>query len=105
MGLDDSLKQARLHHFWVARRADHDLIPGIAGLLQPSRGSRQPWRRLALFRLMYLACKDAPELVSFSALHCLGHLKVPSMLAISRLAQDLHLHRAGVTYNCVDRKA
>ena len=66
VGLDDSLKPARLSYFLVSRRGETDTMPGLASLLLPSRGSRQPWRRLALFRLMYLAIKDSPDTVSHS---------------------------------------
>lgn len=64
VGLEDSLKQPRLQYFLVTRRGAHESGPGIAGLLLPNRATRQPWRRLALFRLMYLACRDCPEVVS-----------------------------------------
>ena len=66
VGLEDSLKQPRLQYFLVARRGIHENGPGMAGLLLPNRANRQPWRRLALFRLLYLACRDSPEVVSFS---------------------------------------
>ena len=64
VGLEDSLQQPRLQYFFVARRGVHENGPGMAGLLLPNRANRQPWRRLALFRLMYLACRDSPEVVS-----------------------------------------
>lgn len=71
MGLKDSLQQARLSYFLVARRGQHDNGPGMASLLQPTRTSRQPWRRLALFRLMYFCCRDSAETVSFSHNCCM----------------------------------
>lgn len=63
VALDDSLKASRLHYFLVVRTPEHEAVPGLAGMLQVNRGSRQPWRRLALFRLLHIATRDNPEVV------------------------------------------
>ena len=68
VGLEDTLRASRLNYLLVMRQSDAARQPtlGMAALLQPTRGSRQHWRRLAVLRLLYFVTRASPEVVSFA---------------------------------------